>query len=162
MTNILKKQIKRLEEKQSSFRDFVKIHLKHIRFNDLNERKVETDFHLNTKNVARLVKIFEIQECLRLNIEHYISTIIDEQILQDSIKTFELKSSEDLLNRRISFMLQLSSTLNLHCLHNKHRIAVAKKFLFLDDKWWVVNFYSNPQYYFSMRFASIRLTITRS
>jgi len=60
MLSTLKEQIKRLKEKHLSFRDFVKIHLRHLQFNELKQRMLKEDFYVNNKNIARSIQIFEI------------------------------------------------------------------------------------------------------
>ena len=75
----MKGEIRRLENKFSSFRNNVKIYLKHLLFEE--PKDVSLSLHLNPKNVTRLIKIFELKNCLRLEKEHRVSTIINDAIL---------------------------------------------------------------------------------
>jgi len=75
----MKNELRRLENKFLSFRDSVRIHLKHLLFEELKD--VSLSLHLNSKNVTRLIKVFELKNCLRLKKEHRVLIIINEAIL---------------------------------------------------------------------------------
>ena len=158
MSSTIEDQTRRLEEKHSSFRGSAKIHLRHLQFNELEQRMLRGDFHLDQKNVARLNKIFEIQDCLRLESDHHVPAMISEKLLQLSIRASGLSNGGELLDRRIPPTLQLPPTTSLQCLHGRHRIAAARNFLLPDDKWWIVNLYSDRQYPSSQFNADFSLT----
>lgn len=75
----MKNEIRRLENKFSNFRNNVKIHLKHLLFEEF--KNVSLSLHVNLKNVTHLIKIFELESCRRLKKEHRISTIINNVTL---------------------------------------------------------------------------------
>lgn len=146
MSGTLEEQTKRLEEKHSSFRGSARIQLKHLQFEEkIEQRRSGDDFHLDTKNVDRLTHIFEIEGCLRLDVDNYVPAIIGEETLQDSIRTSGLKDGSELLDRRVPPKLRLPPALKLQCLHGRHRIAAANEFLLPGDKWWVVDLYSDRE-----------------
>lgn len=72
----MKNEIQRLKNTFSSFRNSVKIYLKHLLFEELKD--LSLNLHLNLKNVTHLIKIFEFENCLRLKKKHRILAIIND------------------------------------------------------------------------------------
>ncbi len=60
----MKNEIQRLKNKFLSFQNNAKIYFKHLLFEEFKD--VSLSLHLNLKNVARLIKIFELKSCLKL------------------------------------------------------------------------------------------------
>ena len=135
----MKEETQRLKNKFSNFKDSVKIHLKHLQFEESKNRSLS--LHLNSRNVARLIKVFELESCLRLKKEHRISAIINETALQKALSTSTLTNA-NLLISQVSLKLQLSQSTRLNCLHEKHRIVAAQEILLLDNKWWTIDLYT--------------------
>ena len=128
-------QIRRFTERKGNFRGSAKINLKHLTFDDTS--------YLDPKNIDRLEKNFELEGCLRLDLEHHIPAIINDSVLRESLQKSHIVNG-DLLQQNLPPKLDLPPDENLRCLHGKHRIAAAKKFLYLPaDKWWVVDLYSD-------------------
>ncbi len=132
-------EIRRLENRSSSFRGSARIHLKHLLFEE--PKGMSLTLHLDPKNVARLVKVFELEGCLRLEEEHRVPAIINEAILQEALSSSSLTNA-DLLTTGVPPELQLSQFTRLNCLHGKHRIAAAQQTLLPGNKWWTVDLYS--------------------
>ena len=132
-------EIRRLENKSSSFRGNAKIHLKHLQFDESKE--VSLSLHLDPKNVARLIKIFELEGCLRLEEEHRIPAIINDATLQQALISSSLTNA-DLLTTGVPPELQLPRSTRLNCLHGRHRIAAAQQILLPGNKWWTVDLYT--------------------
>ncbi len=132
-------EIRRLENKSSSFRGSAKIHLKHLLFEE--PKDVSLSLHLDPKNVARLIKIFELEGCLRLEEEHRVPAIINDAILQEAISSSSLTNAE-LLTTGVPPELQLPQSTRLNCLHGRHRIAAAQQILLPGNKWWTVDLYT--------------------
>lgn len=129
-------ELRKFEKKQSCFRGSAKIHLKHINFEC-------DDLYLDPKNVARLLQVFQLEGCFRLDLEHHIPAIIDEDELRRSLQKSGIASG-DLFRRQAPPTLDLdTSTTTLKCLHGRHRIEAAKEHLLPGDKWWTVDLYSN-------------------
>ncbi|KAL2049567.1 hypothetical protein ABVK25_010146 [Lepraria finkii] len=124
----------RFANRQRHYRGSAKVKLKHLRF--------DTSAFLDAKNVTRLTQIFELEGCHRLDLEHRVPATIKENVLQSTLRLSNITTVD--LMRRIPPKLELPTDVELDCLHGKHRIAAAKKFLYLpDDKWWTVDLYAD-------------------
>ena len=97
-----------------------KLYLEDLEFKD----DLEGEF-LDPKNVARLVSIFELEGCLRLDHANYIPIIIDVETLEQSLVQSGV-AREDLLSAEIPLELQLPPSQRAECLHDRHRLAAAK------------------------------------
>jgi hypothetical protein len=129
-------------EKASHFQGSASIKLKHLVFeND----QVPGTRPLDRKNVARLIKIFELQECRRLEPNHYVPAVISEEILNTALQKAGI-SQANLLTKDEPPQLCLDNSIKLTCLHGKHRLAAADEFLLPGDKWWVVDLYKEGNY----------------
>ena len=132
-------EIHRLEKKFSSFRGSARIHLKHLHFEEPSDKSMS--LHLDPKNVARIIKIFELEGCLRMEEEHRIPAIIEDGLLQEALRLSSLTNTA-LVSARVPPELQLPQSIKLNCLHGRHRIAAAQEFLLPGNKWWTVDLYS--------------------
>lgn len=132
-------ELRRLENRSSSFRGSARIHLKHLLFEE--PKGVSLSLHLDSKNVARLVKVFELEGCLRLEEEHRVPAVINEAILQEALSSSSLTNA-DLLTTGVPPELQLPQFTRLNCLHGRHRIAAAQQTLLPGNKWWTVDLYT--------------------
>lgn len=132
-------QVRRFEEKQSCFRGSAKIHLKHLKYE--NVVKEDDRLFLDPKNIARLIQVYQLEGCLRLDIEHHVPAIIKEKDLQTSLKLSNVDPA-DLFKRGLPPELEFSGDVTLVCLHGRHRLEAAKEFLLPGDKWWIVDLYS--------------------
>ena len=128
-------------EKRSKFRGSAKVHLKHLQFEANIIDDSGTTF-LNSKNITRLVQIFRLEGCNRLDLEHRVPVIINVELLQQSIDDSGVASG-DLLKSHIPPTLTFPANTVLRCLHGRHRIAAAKAFLEVGNKWWTIDFYSD-------------------
>ena len=72
-------EIYRLKKKFSSFRSSVKIHLKHLHFEESLNKSMSLYFNL--KNVTQIIKIFELKSCLKIKEKHRISAIMKNELL---------------------------------------------------------------------------------
>ena len=129
-------QRQRYADRYDHYQGSAKIYLE-----DLKIRDDPNNEFLDPKNVARLVSIFELEGCLRLDRAHYIPVIIDSGTLEQALVQAEL-SKEALLNTEIPPELLLPFTTPAECLHGRHRLAAAKQVLLGDDKWWNVDIYT--------------------
>lgn len=108
----------------------------------------ENDFSIfcqfNSKNVAKLIKIYKLKKCLRLEFTHYISTLISRWHFAFIIS-----------NITIEFSILFSHQLLIY-LHEKHRIKTVRKFFHSNKWWWVVDFYFENRFmYFSFWFKHL-------
>ena len=130
---------KRQANLQSNFQGTAKVLLRHLSFPSQQENRAG-DLHLNHRNIARLVQIFNIEGCHRLDPANHIPVLIDEDSLQQSLVQSGL-TKVDLLKKHTPPLLRLEETAVLDCLHGRHRIAAAHEFLLPVDKWWAVDLY---------------------
>lgn len=72
MDSFLQAELHRLNIRKKAFCGSYRISLRHLKPEDDSS----TSRQLDSKNVARLIKIFELEECLRLEPTHYIPAII--------------------------------------------------------------------------------------
>ena len=93
---------------------------------------------LDHRNVARLVKVFQLEGCLRLEPEHHIPALIQKSTLDDSLHALDLNPA---LLTTYGEPFRLTVDKPLLCLHGRHRLAAAKEHLSPEDKWWVVDLY---------------------
>ena len=90
---------------------------------------------LDAKNVTRLIEIFKLEGCRRLEVEHHIPARKSQEEFNQLYLEAGGRISED------SEPFPLKPSWNLIYLHGKHRIGAAKEYLHPDDKWWVVDLY---------------------
>ncbi|KAI9853592.1 MAG: hypothetical protein M1824_001085 [Vezdaea acicularis] len=95
--------------------------------------------------VSRLRRVFELEGCLRLDSENYISAILD-QVSLDAILSASHISAQDLLLPRdngIPPLLDVPLSCKIQCLSGQHRIAAAKEILGENEEesWWTVSLY---------------------
>ena len=87
---------------------------------------------LDPKNVGRLVEIYKLEGCKRLERENFVPVVVGSDVWETTTRSGGgdgdlqwLKPSEQLVY-----------------LHGRHRIEAAKVFLHPDDRWWVVEVYA--------------------
>ncbi|MCJ1250104.1 hypothetical protein MMC30_007330 [Trapelia coarctata] len=118
-------------DKQFHFRGSAKVSLNSLRFDDVART-------LNPKNVARLLRIYQYEGCLRLEREHYIPVIIDEAQLSRICQQSNVEAKSLLSGTLVALNCE---NIRLSCLYGQHRLAAAKEFLEPGDKWWSVDIY---------------------
>lgn len=131
---------RRTSERREHFRGSAKVRLRHLTFEQHPDVQSQPTF-LDQKNVARLEKVFSIEGCLRLDPEHRVPVILDDKDLERSLREANVANGE-LFNAKIPPTLSFPHGYSLRCLHGRHRIAAAQKFLLAGDKWWIVDIYS--------------------
>lgn len=115
-------------------RGFARIKLDNIDFDsgrDLDDQKVN-----------RLVKVFELepQGCERASLANAIPVIVGKDILANLFPPGHLYSTT--LHSLVPDQLPWLST-RVICLHGKHRIHAARKFLRIHDRWWTVKIFDS-------------------
>lgn len=132
----------RFIEQQTHFAGCAKVQFKHLTF-DLNESQ-PTSLTIDAKNVERLIQIFKLEGCLRLDLAHHIPAIINAQTLRESLYRSQVPDS-GLAARQNPPALFFSDNIHLLCLHGRHRIAAAKEILLPGNTWWTVDLYLDGQ-----------------
>ena len=93
---------------------------------------------LDPKNVTRLLRIFQLEECFHLESEHHVSVLINIQVLNTVLSDARLQSEDLMICENPS---KLNINISLFCLHEKHWLKAANEFLDPHDKWWVIDLY---------------------
>jgi Protein of unknown function (DUF3723) len=120
----------------SSFLGTAKVYLQHLQIDTSNT------FTLDEKNVKRILGIFEIQGCLRLDVENYVPVLISRGALEASFTESDVEP-QDLYNYDDLKLLRFGEHVRLRVLHGRHRLRAAQHFLQGDDRWWVVDLYDD-------------------
>ena len=128
------------QEKKAAFRGRAKVAISNLRFEDAY---VHGTRPLDSSNIDRLEKIFELEGCLRLDPDHYVPAIINRDTFEKALRNSGLQ--HDLLNTSPDEpkWLNLDPQSYLTCLHGRHRLAAARRFLDPSERWWVVDIYSD-------------------
>lgn len=90
------------------------------------------------ENVQRLVDIFRLEGCDRSAPANAISGVIEENIIEEQINTSVHVPRTPTYQTDPPFI-----TSRILCLHGKHRICAARRFLVPTDHWWTVKLYSS-------------------
>ena len=122
-------------ERSRAYRGHAKVQIQHLKFEDDSQMGAGA---LDSKNITRLVQIFELEGCFRLELEHYVPALVNRQAL-DAVLSEARMNAMDLL--QCGEPPTLNVTFPLVCLHGKHRLHAAGQFLNPNNKWWVVDLY---------------------
>ncbi len=90
---------------------------------------------LDLKNVARILEIFNLEGCRRLELQNHVPALISQTVLHALLQGVPGGRLEDEVPSLVD------PKHDLKCLHGRHRIEAAKKYLHPDDKWWIVDLY---------------------
>ena len=96
---------------------------------------------LDPKNVARLLGIFKLEGCRRLEPQNHVPALISRTSLNALLEYVPGGLSS--LNLHDETPVHVDPNHDLTCLHGRHRIEAAKKYLHPDDKWWIVDLYAD-------------------
>ena len=97
----------------------------------INKLEFHSARDLDDKNVDRLLGIFRLRGCQRDDPANAVPAVVEDQTLAD----ISLALSQTGIGART---VPLSGTVELQCLHGRHRISAARRFLPASDKWWTV------------------------
>lgn len=122
-------ELTRLNVRKKAFCGSYRILLRYL----IPEDGSETSRQLDRENVARMIKVFELEGCLRLEPTHYVPALISRE-------QFGLSAQQNATDPPT-----LTPSENLKYLHGRHRIEAARKFLPSSDWWWVVDLYFEGQ-----------------
>lgn len=117
MNSFLDAKLSRLNVGKKALYESYRISLRYLLFEDCFENPRQ----LNQKNVTRLIKIFELKNCLKFDFTHYVSALI-------SRKHFSFITQEIAID-----FLTLTFHENLIYLHDRHRIQIVKKIFHFND-----------------------------
>lgn len=120
-----------------------RIDLNKLRFDDA----IPNGHRESSKKIqVKLLNIFKLEGCQRMEQEHFVDALITQECLSDALvshgKTIEaFKESCNLSYGSLHDVIWLKPTEPLRCLNGLHRIAAAKRFLNKNDRWWTVRLY---------------------
>ena len=98
---------------------------------------------LDPKNVARLLGVFQLEGCRRLEPQNHVPALISQAVWHTLLE--HLPGGQSSLNPPNGAPVQVDPQHDLKCLHGRHRIEAAKKYLHPDDKWWIVDLYTDGE-----------------
>ena len=97
---------------------------------------------LDPKNVDRLLGVFKLEGCRRLEPQSHIPALISRAALHSLLERIPGGQSSLSPRGKEKTPIQVEPRDYLTCLQGRHRIEAAKKYLHPDDKWWVVDLYA--------------------
>lgn len=93
------------------------------------------------KNIKRLLNIFKLEGCCRFEAQNHIPALISHDQYERLINGLPDRGSQ-LKNCDVE-PPQTNSAETLVCLHGKHRLEAARRYLGSGEKWWIVDLYSD-------------------
>lgn len=128
-------------EKQEKYFGSAKVELKHLVFSTSRGRERDP------KNERFLIDSFQRDGCMPLNVIHHIPALISEHDFKGALQRCNTTSNL-LQGRNAAYLpaLYFPEGFELQCLFGRHRVEAAKRVLRPEDRWWVVELYSNGKY----------------
>jgi hypothetical protein len=130
----LERQI--FNDKAANYRGAARIKLANLDLEFPDRKRIE-----DQKNVDRLVRNYRFEGCLRLEPDHYVPALIEDDILSNTLQASGLESAA-LLRFSEPPLLLLPDGLKLKGLEGQHRLLAGSKFLLPGEKDWGVELYS--------------------
>lgn len=98
---------------------------------------------IDNQIVEKLITVFQQKRCRRYEPENYIPVLITKENLKRALKASKLKRAALQSPAKDGSLRFLKPAKNqeLFCLHGRHRIEAAKKFLPDTDQWWTIRVY---------------------
>ena len=126
MNNLTSRDLQISREKSRTFCGSVKIPLDKI----CHEELPNNTRQFNEKNVTTLLGFFRSEGCLRLDPEHHVPALVSRSAVPQGVTPGGEPPRFD-------------PEYPVVCLHGRHRLEAARKFLVgNEDRWWVVDLYS--------------------
>ena len=145
MDSSLNAELSRLNVRKKALYGSHRISLPYLQPEDCPENPRQLD----SENVARLIKNFELEGCLRLDPTHYVPALISREhfssIAQDTATDPPT----------------LTPCESLIYLHGRHRIEAARKLFHSSDWWCVVDLYCEGQFVYHASSSEDLLIISR-
>lgn len=120
-------------QKSLNFKGSVRIMIRHLRSKSARE--------VDEKNVERLVQVYRLEGCQRMDPMHYVPATIESETFVKAVSAAGLDQVALQQPHDEPPLLDLPSTCTVTCLHGKHRLLAAEKFLPASQHWWTVNLY---------------------
>lgn len=133
----------RFTAKQTHYRGTAKIRFRHLTFDTAQLVGART---LDKKNILRLVRIFELEGCTRLEPEHYVPAVIKEADLDRAIARSHVTRGRLFDCTSVPPVLDFEDGCVLECLHGRHRLEAAQAYFESPaDMWWTVDLYAHSK-----------------
>ena len=134
MDFFLQAELHRLNIRKKAFCRPYRISLRNLQPEDESSISCQLD----TKNVARLIKIFELEGCLRLEPTHYIPALTSRQHFASIPSNITAEPPTHLPHEPLIYF------------QGRYRIEAAWKFFHSSEWWWVVDLFFEDQYMLSL------------
>jgi hypothetical protein len=134
MESLSTKDLEIFREKARAFCGSVKIPLDKLRHEELPDNPRQLD----DKNVARLLDVFQKRGCQPREPDNHVPALISRSALPE----VRVRADGD-------FQL-FDPDQPLTYLHGRHRLEAARQFLTGNERWWIVDLYSDGLLLFSL------------
>ena len=129
------------KESQHAYLGTAKIRIAHIA---CEGGSTQGQNDLDEKNVARLLRIFDIEGCRPE--EWPIDAVVSPNALQAALNYSALSQSDLTTGGKL---LEFPNGADVTCIHGKHRLAAGEYHLPPPESWWTVKLYRNGELYIS-------------
>jgi hypothetical protein len=129
------------EQKAHFYRGRAKIDIQRLRDEEGVNEPTRT---IDEQNVVRLHQVYELDDCLRLDPDHFVPALVDPPLLREALTLSQLQQ-RDLLGYNEPKHLDIPIGGQVRILHGRHRLLAAERSLLPGDKWWVVELYDHGQ-----------------
>jgi hypothetical protein len=135
MESLSAKDFQIFREKARAFCGTVKIPIDKLQHEELPDNPRQFD----EENVARLLDVFHKEGCYRRESDNHVPALISRSGLPEGL----IGADDD---------LQLfNPDRSLIYLHGRHRLEAGRRFLTGNDRWWVVDLYSDGELFRLLR-----------
>ncbi|KAJ5417417.1 uncharacterized protein N7487_000967 [Penicillium crustosum] len=105
------------------------------------------EFGINDEgNVLNYLQFFECNGCSRLDPEHHVSAVVNQDVFTNIIESQNL-SAADFDDVKHPPLLQLESGNKLRCIRGHDLLEAAHRYLPPGERWWYTKLYSDGQSY---------------
>jgi hypothetical protein len=131
--------VKLTEERLRCYRGIARVSLRSLSF----QHALVQDKHraISQENVLRIENIFKHNGCLRLQEEHVINAVVQDDDLAAALSKQGI-TKEDFRGYQWAQDAPLLELSDVQCLSGLHRVEAAHRYLDDNDKWWIVRLFS--------------------
>jgi hypothetical protein len=115
------------------------------------------------KSKRRLLEVFELEGCRRLEEENFVEALITNDTLENALHRSGLSEGSFKVNslaaiQGVGSIPKLDLDCAIQCLNGMHRVSAAKQYLDNNDQWWVVKLYKEESRFHLHLAMFIKLT----
>lgn len=111
----------------------------------LSQLQLQTGRDPKERHVKQLLRIFKTDGCAQYDSQHSVPVVINERLLLSVLHAQHAGASYLPTIGTDAPMLRFPADTCITCLHGCRRIAAAKRFLKLQDQWWIVEVFSDGE-----------------